>query len=188
VGDLQQTRRGKVRNAPWTGHFSLTMRECGQVLSTHVPIFDGEKTHDVSTTRACGAGLALAALTLSAPAALACPSYNNPTVFGSANIPANFMPDPWVRNVTAGGRVSLQSCGFNWPGFVVSRPDFRFYYSGTSPTGQLTIALEARSNVDTMLLVNTPDGRWHFNDDYRGTEFRDHLPQPDAGSVRHLDG
>jgi hypothetical protein len=23
--------------------------------------------------------------------------------------------------------------------------------------------------VDTILLVNTPDGNWHFNDDYRGT-------------------
>jgi hypothetical protein len=115
------------------------------------------------------AALALATLTLAAPAAMACPSYNNPTVFGSANIPANFLPDPWVRNVTAGGRVSLQNCGFSFPGFVVSRPDFRFFYSGTSPTGQLTIALEARSNVDTILLVNTPDGNWHFNDDFRGS-------------------
>jgi hypothetical protein len=115
------------------------------------------------------AGLALAAASLAAQAAMACPSYNNPTVFGSANIPANFMPDPWVRNVTAGGRVALSNCGFNWPGFVVSRPDFRFQYSGISPTGQLTIALEARSNVDTILLVNAPDGTWHFNDDYRGT-------------------
>ena len=115
------------------------------------------------------AGLALAALGFGAPAAHACPSYNNPTVFGSANIPANFQPDPWVRNVTAGGRVSLQNCGFSCPGFVVSRPDFRFFYSGTSPTGQLTIAIEARSNVDTILLVNTPDGNWHYNDDYRGT-------------------
>ncbi|MCU4654729.1 peptidase S1 [Roseibacterium sp. SDUM158016] len=112
-------------------------------------------------------GLAVAAL--AAPAAMACPSYNNPTVFGSANIPANFMPDPWVRNVTAGGTVNLQSCGFNWPGYVVSRPDFRFQYSGVSPTGQLTIAIEARSNVDTILLVNAPDGTWHYNDDYRGT-------------------
>lgn len=115
------------------------------------------------------AGLAIAAITASAPAAQACPSYNNPTVFGSANIPANFLPDPWVRNVTAGGRVSLFDCGFDRPGFVVSRPDFRFFYSGTSPTGQLTIALEARSNVDTILLVNTPDGNWHWNDDYRGS-------------------
>ncbi|MDG4650040.1 peptidase S1 [Roseibacterium sp. SDUM158017] len=116
-----------------------------------------------------GAGLAAMSLSLSAAAATACPSYNNPTVFGSANVPANFMPDPWVRNVTAGGTVSLQGCGFSWPGFVISRPDFRFQYTGTSPTGQLTIALEARSNVDTILLVNAPDGTWHFNDDYRGT-------------------
>jgi hypothetical protein len=112
--------------------------------------------------RLAAIGLAAAAL-LAAPAALACPSYNNPTVFGSANIQANFMPDPWVRNVTAGGTVSLQGCGFSWPGYVVSRPDFRFQYSGGSPTGQLTIAIEARSNVDTILLVNAPDGTWHFN-------------------------
>jgi hypothetical protein len=110
-----------------------------------------------------------AILVTAAGMAAACPSYNNPTVFGSANIPANFQPDPWVRNVTAGGQVSLQACGFSYPGFTVSRPDFRFFYSGTSPTGQLTIALEARSSVDTVLLVNTPDGNWHFNDDYRGT-------------------
>lgn len=117
-------------------------------------------------SRLVGAVLALVA---ASQIANACPSYNNPTVFGSANIPANFMPDPYVRNLTAGGTVNLQSCGFNFPGFTVSRPDFRFIYSGTSPTGQLTIALEARSNVDTILLVNTPDGNWHFNDDYRGT-------------------
>jgi hypothetical protein len=124
----------------------------------------------MTTLRHRLAALGLAAATLlAAQAALACPSYNNPTVFGSANIPANFMPDPWVRNVTAGGTVSLQGCGFNWPGYVVSRPDFRFQYSGVSPTGQLTIAIEARSNVDTILLVNAPDGTWHYNDDYRGT-------------------
>jgi hypothetical protein len=116
--------------------------------------------------RAAAAAIAVMA---SAQIAAACPSYNNPTVFGSANIPANFTPDPYVRNLTAGGRVSLQDCGFNFPGYTVSRPDFRFFYSGTSPTGQLTIALEARSDVDTVLLVNAPDGSWHFNDDYRGT-------------------
>jgi hypothetical protein len=116
--------------------------------------------------RLFAAALALAA---AAQIAAACPSYNNPTVFGSANIPANFTPDPYLRNLTAGGRVSLQSCGFDFPGYTVSRPDFRFFYSGTSPTGRLTIALEARSNVDTVLLVNAPDGSWHYNDDYRGT-------------------
>ena len=110
----------------------------------------------------------LVALVAATPG-LACPSYNNPTVFGSATIPANFAPDPWVRNVTAGGQVALMDCGFGREGFVVSRPDFRFFYSGTSPTGHLTIAIEARSDVDTVLLVNAPDGTWHYNDDYRGT-------------------
>jgi hypothetical protein len=125
---------------------------------------------------------AAAALLVSATGmAVACPSYNNPTVFGSANIPANFQPDPWVRNVTAGGRVSLQACGFAWAGFTVSRPDFRFNYSGTSPTGSLTIALEARSSVDTILLVNTPDGVWHYNDDYRGTNSALTFTNPQPG-------
>ena len=102
-------------------------------------------------------------------AAIACPSYNNPTVFGSANIPANFAPDPYIRNVTAGGTIDLAGCRpFLGNGYVIGRPDFRFQYSGISPTGRLTIALEARSSVDTILVVNAPDGSWHYNDDYRG--------------------
>ena len=50
----------------------------------------------------------------------------------------------------------------------MTRPDFRLFYNGSSPTGRLVFALEARSNVDTVLLVNAPDGSWRFNDDYRG--------------------
>ncbi|MEM1341115.1 MAG: peptidase S1 [Pseudomonadota bacterium] len=101
-------------------------------------------------------GAALVPVALAGPAA-ACPSYNNPTVFGSANVPANFAPDPWTRNVTAGGMQSLFDCGFSFPGFVVS------------PTGILTIAVEADSAaIDTVILVNAPDGSWHWNDDYRG--------------------
>jgi hypothetical protein len=101
--------------------------------------------------------------------AQACPSYNNPTVFGSATLNAGFLPDPYLRNLTAGGTVNLASCtNGQWSGWVVTRPDFRLFYNGSSPTGRLTFALEARSNVDTVLLVNAPDGSWHFNDDYRG--------------------
>jgi hypothetical protein len=101
--------------------------------------------------------------------AQACPSWNNPTVFGSHSLNAGFLPDPYIRNLTAGGSVSLSACtNGQWSGYVVTRPDFRLFYNGTSPTGRLTFALEARSNVDTVLLVNAPDGSWHFNDDYRG--------------------
>lgn len=101
--------------------------------------------------------------------AQACPSWNNPTVFGSATLNGGFLPDPYVRNLTAGGRVDLAPCtNYQWYGYVVTRPDFRLFYNGSSPTGRLTFALEARSNVDTILLINAPDGSWHYNDDYRG--------------------
>jgi len=76
-----------------------------------------------------------------------------------------------MRNITAGGRVDLRNCQpYLGPGYVVTRPDFRLQYQGRSPTGRLSIALEARSNVDTILVVNAPDGSWHYNDDYRGLD------------------
>ena len=110
-------------------------------------------------------------LAASAQIAAACPSYNNPTVFGTASLAAGFLPDPIGFDLTAGGTVDLSGCtGGDWSGFVVTRPDFRLLYSGTSPTGQLTFALEARSDVDTVLLINAPDGTWHYNDDYRNTD------------------
>jgi len=114
---------------------------------------------------AFGAAMALSVAAFGA--AQACPSYNNPTVFGSASLNAGFVPDPYLVNLTAGGTVDLATCtGGQWSGFVVTRPDFRLFYNGSSPTGTLTFALEARSNVDTVILVNAPDGSWHFNDDY----------------------
>ena len=106
---------------------------------------------------------------LGASQSMACPNWNNPTVFGQHYLNAGFLPDPYVRNITAGGRISLANCRpYLGPGWVVSRPDFRLQYYGQSPTGRLTIALEARSNVYTILVVNAPDGSWHYNDDYRG--------------------
>jgi len=102
-----------------------------------------------------------------AVSAQGCPSYNNPTVFGSMSLNAGFLPDPQVRNLTAGGTVNLASCFGGWSGWVVTRPDFRLFYNGASPTGTLTFALVSRSSVDPVLLVNAPDGSWHYNDDYR---------------------
>ena len=115
------------------------------------------------------ATLAFAIGLLGAGQALACPNWNNPTVFGQQSLQAGFLPDPYVRNLTAGGRVNLADCSpYLGAGWVVSRPDFRLQYQGTSPTGRLTFALEARSDVDPILVVNAPDGSWYYNDDYRG--------------------
>lgn len=113
-------------------------------------------------------------------AAQGCPSWNNPSVFGSISLDPGFMPDPQIVNLTAGGTEDLAGCIDGAAGYVVTRPDFRLIYTGTSPTGSLTFALEARSNVDTVLLINAPDGSWHFNDDYRDLNsalvFRDPMP------------
>lgn len=116
-----------------------------------------------------GAAAALA-LGLSATIAVACPSWNNPTVFGTASLPGGFVPDPYSPRITAGGRVSLARCFPNtgWSGFVITRPDFRLQYGGNSPTGRLVFRLSS-NRVDTVLLINAPDARWYFNDDSNGT-------------------
>lgn len=127
-------------------------------------------------------GFAAAIATATATVAAACPSYNNPTVFGSHTLNAGFAPDPYVRNLTAGGTIDLANCtNGQWSGYVVTRPDFRLFYNGSSPTGLLTFALEARSNVDTVIVVNAPDGSWYFNDDYRGLDSAIVFRNPMAG-------
>lgn len=98
-----------------------------------------------------------------------CPNYTiRNTAFGQASMFAG-QGSYRVPRITAGGRYPLTNCfpGTGWRGFTITRPDFRFFYQGTSPTGRLTFQLT--SNVDTVLLINTPDGQWFFNDDSNGT-------------------
>lgn len=111
------------------------------------------------------AALALAVTVVASPA-LACPDWQGRPHFGQIDLYAGFTPDPYVRNVTAGGTINMQRC-FNggYSGFVTTRPDFDLYWNGSS--SQLTIAVESRA--DAILLVNAPDGSWHYSDDYRGS-------------------
>ncbi len=112
----------------------------------------------------------LAALTtiiaLAAAPALACPDWEGAPHFGQIDLFAGFQPDPYVRNVTAGGTTNVDRCiSGTAGGFVTTRPDFDIYWNGSS--AQLTIAVEARA--DAILLVNAPDGQWYYSDDYRGS-------------------
>ncbi|ARO14655.1 peptidase S1 and S6, chymotrypsin/Hap [Ketogulonicigenium robustum] len=108
---------------------------------------------------------AAAAMAASATAAAACPDWTGQPHFGQIQLTAGFTPDPYVRNITAGGTVDLASCGLNASGYVTTRPDFDLYWDGNATS--LTIAVE--SNADGVLLISAPDGTWHYNDDYRGT-------------------
>lgn len=106
-----------------------------------------------------------ATATLAAPA-LACPDWEGRPYFGTIELYAGFTPDPYVRNITAGGTQNLDRCGLNAAGYVTVRPDFDLYWNGSS--SQITIAVEV-NRADAILLINAPDGSWWYNDDYRGT-------------------
>lgn len=110
---------------------------------------------------------AAALLVMAAGAAQACPDWQAPPSFGQIELRAGFTPDPYIRNITAGGRYDLAGCfgSAGWGGSVASRPDFDLYWRGSSR--QLTIAVQSGS--DTVLLVNAPDGQWYYSDDARGT-------------------
>jgi hypothetical protein len=115
--------------------------------------------------RAAVVAAAVAVPALIAGQAAACPDWQGTPYFGQIELVAGFTPDPYVLNVTAGGTQRLENCGFSATGFVTSRPDFDLYWRGSS--AQITIAIE--SGADAILLVNAPDGSWHYSDDYRGT-------------------
>ncbi len=93
---------------------------------------------------------------------LACPNWEASPSFGQIDLYAGFMPDPYVRNITAGGRYDLAGCfnSYGWGGSVASKPDFDLYWNGSSAA--LTIAVRAQG--DAVLLISAPDGQWYFAD------------------------
>ena len=109
----------------------------------------------------------------------ACPDWQAAPHFGTIDLGAGFQPDPFVRSLTAGGTINLRHCfqQQNWSGYVTTRPDLDLRWHGNSR--RLTIAVE--SNADTVLLINSPDGRWHYNDDHRGLNPAIIFYNPQAG-------
>ena len=110
---------------------------------------------------------AAALSTLAAGSAMACPNWQAAPSFGQIDLSAGFLPDPYVRNITAGGRYDLAGCfgSSGWSGSVASSPDFDLYWNGASAA--LTIGVN--SAYDTVLLINAPDGQWYYSDDASGT-------------------
>jgi hypothetical protein len=111
---------------------------------------------------ALGLAAATAVTAFATTAQAACPNWEASPSFGQISLNSGFLPDPYRRRVTAGGGNNLANCnsvpGVGW---IAVRPDFDLYY--TAGGYKLTIAIE--SSVDTILLINDPNGQWHFNDD-----------------------
>jgi heat shock protein HslJ len=76
---------------------------------------------------------------------------------------------PFTQSFTAGGQIGAfnldqpnQAC----TGFISAIPTFRFDWN--DDTAQLVMFFE--SNVDTTLVVRAPDGTFHCNDDFKGSQ------------------
>lgn len=132
--------------------------------------------------------LAGAAAALLAGGAVA-QNFNRQPSFGTVNLRANFAPDPFVVNVTAGGTIPAERIGgAGCVGSIADAPDVRLNYSA----GQgLPLYLSVRSRADTTLVVNLPNGRWICNDDFDGVNPGLVFPNPMSGQydiwVGHYD-
>src|SRR5215813_12894467 len=110
--------------------------------------------------------IGMAALTMTVAAAQAqCPEVGTPTK--EFTIREGFPIDPNVHNVTAGGNLDLSKCAsVPGTGWVTKRPDFVVNYQtkGGGPSS-FTLTFRIDSSADTVLLINGPNGKWHYNDD-----------------------
>lgn len=92
------------------------------------------------------------------------PDWTAQPSYATIGLTAGFTPDPHMQLVRAGGAMHVV-VGGSCSGWIhQAAPDVRLdYASGTFP-----LILAARAQVDVMLVVRTPDGQWHCNDDYQG--------------------
>jgi len=114
-------------------------------------------------SRLVAAALAAMAVTIGPVVAQ---NFNRAPSFGTVNLSANFAPDPYAVNVTAGGTVSAERLGGSQClGTIADAPDVRLNYRA----GQgLPLYLSVVANTDTTLVVNLPNGQWACNDDFQG--------------------
>jgi protease YdgD len=108
---------------------------------------------------------ALAATLATAPHAQ---DYALEPTFGVVSLQSGFSPETNWISLLAGGDVRSEYTDWNLnircAGYFADAPDFRVFF--TPDDDPLSFYVEARD--DTVLLVNTPDGEWHCNDDFSG--------------------
>ena len=104
----------------------------------------------------------------SAAAAVACPDFR---LSGETyHLSGTDLYAPRTFNVIAGGNHSIVNCRIplqtdRGDGHVAQTPDFTFSLSGM---GQYRLEISARSDCDTVLLVNTSKANWYYDDDDGG--------------------
>ncbi|GJL96822.1 MAG: hypothetical protein DHS20C06_06390 [Hyphobacterium sp.] len=83
--------------------------------------------------------------------------------YGNGALQSGFIPDPHEVQLAAGGNVDVRETGPQgcW-GYTTAAPDYELTYSAGN---SFDLSISARSDRDTVLIVNGPDGNWHCDDD-----------------------
>jgi hypothetical protein len=102
----------------------------------------------------------LAILALATPAAAQ--DVNAAPNYGTLDLDAGFDNDPRVIAVQSGGDLDATRIANGCRGFISNAPDLRLTYNAGST---LPLILSVRSDADTTLVVNAPDGSWYCDDD-----------------------
>jgi hypothetical protein len=87
---------------------------------------------------------------------------NLPPTYGSVTLKAGFLPDPFTKQVVAGGVNQTNLGGVK--AWVANAPDFQLNYTA----GNLPLTIHVESDADTTLLINLPNGTWVADDDSGG--------------------
>ncbi|MDZ7778391.1 MAG: hypothetical protein U5R14_00440 [Gemmatimonadota bacterium] len=100
---------------------------------------------------------------------------------GTVDLVAGFTPDPVTRSVRAGGEDANPRSGSACAGYIdADAPDFELSYAA----GMSVLYIYARAESDLTLLIHDPDGNWHCNDDWEGTDPMVVFPDPSSGSYK----
>jgi hypothetical protein len=120
--------------------------------------------------------IALALLALATGRAAAQPDPTLKSTFGEVKLKAGFLPDPFTKDLIAGGELETNLGGVKAK--VAKAPDFKLHYEA----GNYPLTIRAESKADTTLLINLPDGTWVADDD-SGGNFNPKLTfaQPQSG-------
>jgi hypothetical protein len=90
-----------------------------------------------------------------------------PSNFGSTDLTAGFVPDPFTFDLVSGGPIDVAYLGSDCLGYATTASDYDVTY--TAGNQSLLRFYFVADTADTTLIINAPDGSWHCNDDAPGT-------------------
>lgn len=109
--------------------------------------------------------VALAVVAVGATGAVSAQNISGTPNSGTVVLEAGFPEDPHTIDLVSGGEIDASVALGNCSGWISEEPDVRLRYTADTTNNALPLFISARSDGDTTLVINAPDGRWYCNDD-----------------------